>query len=419
MINQDYSFKEFNYLVLRGDYFTYFKTNKNTKTDNKKQKEELLKNITANNDLNDYTFSTICSKKRSGKKIYCLKKFNRDNYIDRLTDDFVLRRLNQIIKRTYDIQQGDRFSIVKTIQTLLESNFTFYIYKTDINRFYESIDRNNILKNMKDSALLSYTTKSLLKSLFENNIFAESGLPRGINVSASLAEYYMRKFDSGIRAMEGVFFYARYVDDIIIFSTKIITLDTEKQICDLLPLGLSFNKDKTKTIIFTDSDNDTIDEPHFDFLGYRFSRHKNTGKNKFIVDIVISHKKIIRIKTKIVHCLLDFRKTNDISLLKDRLLFLTTNYPLKTARQKTSKYEKIGALHGGIAYNYPIISDISCLKELDVFLYQSIHLNNKFGLSEDQKNLLRKYSFVVGFDRHITRRFKLERVKQIKRCWDD
>lgn len=235
MVSQDYSFKEFSYLVLRGDYFTYFKTNENTKIANKKKKEDLLKAIPINNDLKNYTFSTICSKKRGGKKIYCLKKFDRDNYIDRLTDDFVLRRLNQIIKRTYDIQQGDRFSIVKTIQTLLESNSTFYIYKTDINKFYESINRSIILKNMKDSALLSYTTKSLLKSLVENNVFAESGLPRGINVSSSLAEYYMRKFDSGIRAMKGVFFYARYVDDIIIFSTKEINTEVKAQIQSLLP----------------------------------------------------------------------------------------------------------------------------------------------------------------------------------------
>lgn len=421
MIKQDYSFKEFSYLVVRGDYFTYFKTNENTKVANKERKEELLKSISVNNDLKNYTFSTICSKKRSGKKIYCLKKFDRDNYIERLTDDFVLRRLNQIIKKTYDIQQSDRFCIVKTIQTLLESDSTFYIYKTDINRFYESIDRDNILKNMKDSAILSYTTKSLLKSLFENNIFTEPGLPRGINVSASLAEYYMRKFDSGIRNIEGVFFYARYVDDIVIFSTKEINTEVKEQIRMLLPAGLSFNSEKSQTLTFYDKNTKTAQ--YFDFLGYRFSRYKKAGKNKaesvFIVDIVIAPKKMKKIKTKIIKCLLDFRKTKDIKLLQDRLLFLTANYPLKTARQKTSKYEKIGALHGGIAYNYPIISEMSCLKELDTFLYQSIQLSYKFGLSYDQKNLLRKYSFVVGFCRHIKRRFKLERLKQIKLCWDD
>lgn len=421
MINQNYSFKEFNYLVVRGDYFTYFKTNKNTKAANKEKKEELLKTIPINNDLKNYTFSTICGKKRGGKKIYCLKKFDRDDYIERLTDDFVLRRLNQIIKKTYDVQQSDRFNIVKTIQTLLESQTTFYVYKTDINKFYESINRSSILKNMKDSAILSYTTKALLKALFENNIFTEAGLPRGINVSATLAEYYMRKFDFGIKSIDGVFFYARYVDDIIIFSTKEINTEVKAQIQFLLPEGLSFNSEKSQTLTFYNKNTKTAQ--CFDFLGYRFSRYKKTGNNKtenvFIVNIGIAPKKLKKIKTKIIKCLLDFKKTKDIILLKDRLLFLTANYPLKTARQKTSKYEKVGALHGGIAYNYPIVSEMSCLKELDTFLYQAIQLSYKFGLSYDQKNLLRKYSFVVGFCRHITRRFKLERLKQIKLCWDD
>lgn len=425
MIKQDYSFKEFSYLVVRGDYFTYFKTNENTKVANKERKEELLKSISINNDLKNYTFSTICSRKRGGKKIYCLKKFDRDNYIERLTDDFVLRRLNQIIKKTYDIQQSDRFSIVKTIQTLLESNSTFYIYKTDINRFYESINRDNILKNMKDSALLSYTTKSLLKSLFENNIFTEPGLPRGINVSASLAEYYMRKFDSEIRNIDGVFFYARYVDDIIIFSTKEINTEVGAQIQLLLPEGLSFNSKKSQILTFFETNKKTAQ--CFDFLGYRFSRYKKISKNKaknvFVVDIVIAPQKMKKIKTKIIKCLLDFRRTKDIKLLKDRLLFLTANYPLKTTRQKTSKYDKVGALHGGIAYNYSLVNDTSCLKELDTFLYQIIQLNAhdklNIGLNYKQKKELRKYSFVVGFCRHITRRFKLERLKQIKLCWDD
>lgn len=424
MINQDYSFKEFNYLVVRGDYFTYFKTNKNTKVANKEKKEELLKAISVNNDLKNHIFSTICSKKRGRKKIFCLKKFDRDNYIERLTDDFVLRRLNQIIKRSYDIQQSDRFSIVKTIQTLLESNSTFYIYKTDINRFYESIDRDKILKNLKDSALLSYTTKSLLESLFKNNIFTEPGLPRGINVSASLAEYYMRKFDSGIRNIDGIFFYARYVDDIIIFSTKKIKTEVKTQMQLLLPEGLSFNSEKSQTLTF---EKGTKNTQCFDFLGYRFSRYKKISKNKaehvFIVNIVIAPQKIKKIKTKIIKCLLDFRKTKDIKLLKDRLLFLTANYPLKTTRQKISKYDKTGVLHGGIAYNYPLVNNISCLKELDTFLYQIIQLNAcarlNIGLNYNQKKELRKYSFVVGFCRHITRQFKLERLKQIKLCLDD
>ena len=117
-----------------------------------------------------------------------------------------------------------------------------------------------------------------------------------------------------------------------------------------------------------------------------------------------------------------FIQNNDQQLLKDRLLFLSANYPLKTLRQELSKYENTGYLHGGIAYNYPLIDDFSCLKELDTFLYQIIYTNgfkriNRF-LTSAQKTEMQKYSFYSGYQRRITRWFKLDRLRQITKCWE-
>ena len=150
-------------------------------------------------------------------------------------------------------------------------------------------------------------------------------------------------------------------------------------------------------------------------MGYEFTKTRNK------VNIAIAPRKINKIKSKIVQSLVDFNKTRDFSLLKDRLLFLTANYPIKTGRQKLSKYEKKGVLHGGIAYNYHIINDISCLQKLDNFAFQMINsdklarLNRR--LTAPQKRLLRKYSFIIGFERHITRRFTQDRLQQIALCW--
>jgi len=107
--------------------------------------------------------------------------------------------------------------------------------------------------------------------------------------------------------------------------------------------------------------------------------------------------------------------------LKDRLLFLSANFPLQTKRQKFYKYERVGSLHGGIAYNYPLIDDFSCLSDLNTFLYKILHtkefyrINSK--LTETQKNALGKYSFLAGFHRRIIRSFKRHRLGEIVKCW--
>lgn len=407
MINQDFSFKEFNYLVTRGDYFKYFKTAENTREANKARKENLLKGITNNTDFSKHIFTTIRKKQHGKDAIYCLERIRDDNFQAVLADDFILRKLNKILKFVYDVQQANRFNIVRTIQNLLETNSRFYVYKTDIHKFYESINRNAILDNLKGSALLSYTTRTLLERLFSMPLFPEKGLPRGVNISATLSEYFMKKFDNQVRSMDGVFFYARYVDDIIVFSTK--SLDIYSQA--LLPQGLSFNKQKTIILYFDGSD----ESKSFCFLGYEFTKQKQRVK------IAIAPRKINKIKRKIVQSLVDFNKRRDFELLKDRLLFLTANYPIKTSRQKLSKYAKNGVLHGGIAYNYPIINEMSCLQKLDMFAFQVFHSSNFARLNQNltaaQQSIISKYSFVIGFNRHITRRFTQDRLQQIALCW--
>lgn len=45
----------------------------------------------------------------------------------------------------------------------------------------------------------------------------ENGLPRGLSISSVMSELYMKYFDLRIRRLEGVYYYARFVDDIVVF----------------------------------------------------------------------------------------------------------------------------------------------------------------------------------------------------------
>ena len=411
MLKQDFTFKEFSYLVRRGDYFDYFKSEKAGKDSRENLKNKMLQQIEDGLDLEKHIFPTLKQITIKKKIAYVLEKIRSDksNLQQRLADDFVLRKANKNIRRVYGIRQADRFKIIKNVQNLLSENLSFYVCKTDIKQFYESIDRTKILEDMKASSILSFDTKCVLDRLF-NILPPNTGLPRGINISATLSEYFMRRFDKDVRKIDGFFYYARYVDDIIIFSTKEITKETMRQISFLLPAGLVLNAQKTYIEHFNKSGK-------IQFLGYQFKKDTN---NK--LKTTIAPKKIKKIKERMIKAFLAFTQNRDQKLLKDRLLFLSANYPLKTLRQELSKYENTGYLHGGIAYNYPLIDDFSCLKELDTFLYQIIYTNefkriNRF-LTSAQKTEMQKYSFYSGYQRRITRWFKLDRLRQITKCWE-
>jgi hypothetical protein len=412
MLKQDFTFNEFLYLVRRGDYLNYFKSELAEEYPPEDMKNELLQQMENNLNIGMHTFPALKAITLKKKTAYVLEKIKKDksNLLERLTDDFILRKANKNLRRVYGVRQADRFKIIKNVQNLLSEKLSFHVCKTDIRQFYESIDSDKILKDMNDSSILSFDTKRVLEQLFCHSILQQNnGLPRGINISATLSEYYMRSFDKNIRKIDGFFYYARYVDDIIIFSTKQITKATLKQISKLLPAGLQLNIRKTQVVEF-------VKGHQIHFLGYQF-RKNNDNK----LETTIAPSKVKKIKERLVKAFLAFMKDRDFRLLKDRLLFLSANYPLKTPRQELSKYENTGYLHGGIAYNYSLIDDFSCLRELDTFVYKIIFTTafDKINrhLTPAQKSELQKYSFYTGYQRRITRWFNLSRLSEITKCW--
>lgn len=428
MLNQEFTAKEFSYLVRRGDYFTYFKN------DSKEEKPEdlrkkLLQYVADNWNSRTNLFSTLKTTTLKGKTTYILEKIKKDNsnLKQRIIDDFVLRKVNKNLRRIYGVHQSDRYKIIKNVKSLLSENLPFYVCKTDIRHFYESINREKIKSDLMASSILSFDTKCVLEKFFSNSIINRtSGLPRGINLSATLSEYYMRRFDDDVRKIDGVYYYARFVDDIIIFSTQDIIPSILGRISALLPEGLQLNRIKTKTVKFPkDSKEFPKGNCSISFLGYHFCKYVERGKKKSIIKLKtkIDPKKLKKIKERIVKAFLNFVQNHDIKLLKDRLLFLSANYPVKSMRQELTSYSNVGCLHGGNAYNYPLIDDISCLKELDTFLYKIIYTSSFAKINKNlttyQKKALQKYSFYTGYKRRIIRQFTLNRHAEIKACWSE
>lgn len=319
----------------------------------------------------------------------------------------VLRKLNYNIKKLYKIKQSDRNSIVKQVNTLLqETSRDIFVTRLDIKNFYGSINIESILtKLLKNDYLLSYHSKFILKHLFmeHNQFINHKGLPFGLNLSATLSELYMRNFDNKMKSLNGIYYYSRYVDDIIIFSyidLDIVDIIKKEKI---LPKELSLNMDKYKYLKIFGTSDFTLD-----FLGYKFDC---TNKN---LNITISENKVRKIKTRMIKSFLDFYKNKRFELLNDRIKFITGNYTIYKNENRS--------LNGGLSYNYNLVNENSIFLELDTFLVKTIFsksgsLGKKNCLTRLQKNQLKKYSFLFSFQNNVLHKFSRNNHSHIKRCW--
>ncbi|MCU0402113.1 MAG: RNA-directed DNA polymerase, partial [Algoriphagus sp.] len=181
---------------------------------------------------------------------FSLKQVSEYFLTNNLPNKLILRKLNDNIKRIYKDEQANRRIIISQVKTLLSETCPFWVIKTDIKSFYESIDRERLISKFHDDSMLSYQSMFLIKRIFENPLLAgKSGVPRGMNISATMSELYMRKFDRWVRSYDSVYYYARFVDDIIIFSNSLkdsLSLIENLNVkLELLAEGLSINHKKT------------------------------------------------------------------------------------------------------------------------------------------------------------------------------
>lgn len=329
--------------------------------------------------------------------------------LDSLCQNLILRKLYKNIKRIYGIGQSNRNLIVKQMVSLLIDGSHKWIIRLDIRNFYESIERSLLMERFQEDGRLNYQSISLLKNLFANpSISEKKGLPRGLSISSVMSELYMKYFDLEIRRMEGVFYYARFVDDIIIFcSSKISQENIWIKIPKLLSnIGLQLNESKSYK---WDNQQKIL---NLTYLGYTFF-----PKEKNIIEITIADKKVNIIKTRITKSFVRFAKDGDFDKLKNRIKFLTGNFTIYNP-------STLLPIRIGIYFNYNMITSKTSLYELDKYYQRLLHCRTgrlgtrlRIQMTVIQQKELSKYSFVFGFERHVRHYFTSAMIADITNCW--
>jgi hypothetical protein len=357
-----------------------------------------------------------------------LKVRNKTAYrVTSLPEVVVLRRLNTIIRVASRARSYNRNLIVRQLTTILREGVPHRVYKFDIKSFYDSVDSASLVAHLSTDPRIPRQVAIVLENFFEElNRRAISGLPRGVALSATLAEYLMQPFDAYASKLPEVYYYARFVDDIIMItdaheSTKRFLRSIRRE----LPSTLCFSHSKTGTKDLPVKRKHNEPVPCFDYLGYRFLVHDCTqekGKRKRLarkVEVAIAPRKICRLKTRVGCAVADFITSGELSLLQRRLQLLTGNY---TARNKSTGKP----MNVGLYCNYRRATSYDGLHELDGFLH-SVLVGNRSRLSKKlatkltlkQRQRLLVFSFASAFEQKIFYNFSGDDIFALRRCWQN
>lgn len=345
-------------------------------------------------------------------------------HVQNLEQILALRHVSSKIRQITGMKPSDRNFIVECLKSMCQEAVPFYVHRFDIKSFYESVLVEPILKEINNDIALSGQTYRILESLFTKlKRNGTEGLPRGLPISATLSEYIMRHFDDAAERLNFVWFYARFVDDIIIITEPTISRElVYSEIQGMLPKGLRFNE-KYRALYFSPFDKNTSKsnvENEFDFLGYNYKvspiKQKNSEKIREVY-VDLSTKKINKIKTRLALSFIQFKKDSNYDNLIGRVRLLTSNFSYidkKTSILRTS----------GIYYSYPLVDlrNSNGIAMLDRFL-MNIILNEsprnrlRPSLTAKQKREILRLRFEIGYKNRRFFHFSYRELSKLVECW--
>lgn len=405
MTSQAITLKSLNQCIYERDNYKF------TELLDPKKKKEYINSAYKSSLSSKISFSTM-KVKRNGKICHVLKDFDQI-----LISRNLAKNVRNILNKSKSRNQISR----QLVQHLKEGT-SYRIYRLDIKSFFESIDYLTI-QNALEKSTISNQTKLLINSIIrELNKAGCTGIPRGLEFSSSLSELILRDFDKQMKNDDNVFFYCRYVDDIILITTG---FENKKHFLKFiksnLPSELSLNYNKQKVIDIKDRTKENKIVEKFDYLGYNYSiRDTETKHNKNLfreIDISLSKSRINKIKTKISRSFYVFSKDGNFEILKQRLDFLTSN--------RFMKDKNSNVIATGIYYDNINLTEYngSCLVKLDNYLKERVLNYSKRGvkftytLTSKQKRDLIKFSFVNGYRNNNYKKFSPLKLKEINDAW--
>lgn len=353
---------------------------------------------------------------------------------------FAMKQLQVNLQRTFKVKQANRHFIMSNLKLLLKTKRPFYIIRTDVSSFFESIPQDKLEHILMDNTLLSYKSKMFVKAIldeYENQksklsaedskgLFEKRGVPRGVGISSLLSEIYMRDLDNSIKKRPEVIFYARYVDDIFMLLADLPQgQDIAMYYRDLIDFfdghGLKLKPRTDAKCRILDCSNKKYGELKVTYLGYMMTIFTTGQSKKDYSDVKLgmSSEKIKRIKTRIDNAFKHFDETNKYSLhqarkdLVDSLKLITGNVKLHGAKS---------GVKTGLYFNSDLLEPTDDLDVLNDYLYaKKVSLYSKLFHEEYEKKKfedslyerIRKFDFVKAWENKKIYELPDKRIRKI------
>jgi hypothetical protein len=264
------------------------------------------------------------------------------------------------------------------------------IIRTDIQQFYESIDRELLLRELEKLEYVSHKAVELSRKLMEEYEKVSDpsnpiGLPRGVGASTVLAGVAMIDFDKELKKRLTRLLaappdmYYRFVDDIIIVfhlnnrrPNKEAIRKTLREVAADFSLKVHAGE-KTRVLKVKGP----LEEPvTFDYLGYDFT----LGKRRIILDI--TEKRFDKLKGRIEQCFKAYARRPSVQaadLLRKRIRLISSNF----------RFEHKGtSISAGINQSNPLIPVTASPKR--IFALDKVYRDcvRKYVKYEDNKRVL-------------------------------
>lgn len=300
-----------------------------------------------------YNFSSfrreIYSKNGKKRIIYSFPKLSIENIL--------CHYLKQQLDRIFHIKYASRGKIINLLFNTLVATKNmndFVLVRADFKSFFDSVNSEYVYNKYILPSIIKREDKQVLEKYVRNFKYCYAGLC----LSNGLTEIICRDFDVVLRAKlseYGVFFYERYVDDMLLMFNSYISQDeikelikkTIQEVFGTCPVRLSNKGGKFSYI----SRRNLKNSQSFNFLGYEFYIKysiDSNGEERLVFEYGISKIKREKYSNNIERAFLNYKKTGNIELFRQRLKVFSTRVVI--ARQLMGS--SLDWLTKGVVANY-------------------------------------------------------------------
>ncbi|MFA0815702.1 MAG: hypothetical protein ACC608_07910 [Anaerofustis sp.] len=266
--------------------------------------------------INNVNKEKYTHKTEQGKKVRSIYSYPKES-IENILCEYLKIKIDQSFKIKYPNRKIIINSLFSTLPVIKDLN-DFVIIRYDFKSFFDSVSSSEVYNNYILNSSISRSDKDIFDDYCKNIPFCYAG----IQTSNAMTELACNDFDKVFKSKlknYGVVFCERYVDDGLVILNNYVSKD------DVLPLIQDSINDvfkESKVIINMSkfqyiSRREIAEISNFDFLGYDFTLYKEP--RSFSFKFGITSAKIFKYKMKIKQIFNDYKKTNDMEMLRHRI----------------------------------------------------------------------------------------------------